>query len=82
MKKTNTTNNEDNDGEIKLELIKVIATMLKLIEGKRNIWRTMELISKINSTYMSWISLHEETPGTNLKIPLIRRNCKFVLASS
>ena len=37
MKKTNTTNNEDNDGEIKLELIKVIATMLKLIEGKRNI---------------------------------------------
>ena len=40
---------------------------LKLIEGKRNIWRTMELISKINSTYMSWISLHEETPGTNLK---------------
>ena len=55
---------------------------LKLIAGKRNIWCTMKIISKINSTYMSWISLHEEPPGTNLKIPLIRRNCKFVLASS
>ena len=36
MKKTNTTNNEDNDGEIKLELIKVIATMvgMKMTMGK------------------------------------------------
>ena len=35
-KKTNTTNNEDNDGEIKLELIKVIATMvgMKMTMGK------------------------------------------------
>ena len=36
MKKTNTTNNEDNDGEIKLELIKVIATIvgMKMSMGK------------------------------------------------
>ena len=30
MKKTNTTNNEDNDGKVRLELIKVIAIMVEL----------------------------------------------------
>ena len=49
----------------------------KLYAGKRDIWCTMKIISKISSTCMSWISLHEEAPARSLKISLIRRNCKL-----
>ena len=49
----------------------------KLYAGKRHIWCTMKIISKISSTCMSWISLHEEAPARSLKMSLIRRNCKL-----
>ena len=54
----------------------------KLYAGKRDIWCTMKIISKISSTCMSWISLHEEAPARSLKISLIRWNCKLFLATS
>ena len=54
----------------------------KLYAGKRHIWCTMKIISKISSTCMSWISLHEEAPARSLKISLIRWNCKLFLATS
>ena len=47
---------------------------LKLYAGKCDIWYTMKIISKINSTCMSWILLHEEAPARSLKISLIRRD--------
>ena len=51
---------------------------LKLCAGKCNIWYTMKIISKINSTCMSWILLHEEAPARSLKISLIRRDWIFL----
>ena len=51
---------------------------LKLCAGKCNIWYTMKIISKINSTCMSWIILHEEAPARSLKISLIRRDWNFL----
>ena len=50
---------------------------LQLYAGKRDIWCTMKIMSKTNSTCMSWISLHEEAPARSFKISLIRRNCKL-----
>ena len=50
---------------------------LKLYAGKCDIWCTMKIISKINSTCMSWILLHERAPARGLKISLIRRNWIF-----
>ena len=51
---------------------------LKLYAGKCDIWYTMKIISKINSTCMSWILLHEEAPARSLKISLIRRDWIFL----
>ena len=53
-----------------MKKIEMLVYSLKLIAGKQDIWCPMKIRSKINSTYMSWISLHEEAPEKSLKIPV------------